>query len=330
MSLHPRSRLVLFATLTALVSGLLTGPAAAGHKPHGPKLDFRGEATLPAGAGFQGTVVGGLSSLTYDKARDVYYAISDDQGAGFTPNSTPARFYTLRIDLADGTLDPGDVTVVDVTTLRGPDGQPFPALSLDPEGLTLTRDDTLIVTSEGIPARDIAPFVREFDLSGQQVRELAVPAYYAPSGGTRGVRRTSASRQRRCRRTARICSSAPRTPLCRTGPPPRSTTGSPARLLRYHLKKPRLDREYVYQTDPVAEPDPGLHGQRTGRAAAPEQPFLLAMERSFSVGAGNTIRIYRVSPDGRDGRLARRRPRPARAGSGRPRSRCSSTSTSSA
>ena len=96
----PLRRLALAAAVTALVLPcLLAGPAeAAGpHGPaaHHPQLTFRGESTLPAGATFAGTVVGGLSSIAYDRRRDVYYALSDDQGAGFTPTSTPARFYTL-------------------------------------------------------------------------------------------------------------------------------------------------------------------------------------------------------------------------------------------
>ena len=183
-------------------------------------------------------MVGGLSSLTYDAARGVYYALSDDQGAGFTPTSSPARFYTLSIDVSDGVLDPGDVQVLAVTTFLGPDGQPFPALSLDPEGLTLTPQDTLVLTSEGISTRGIGPFVREFDLSGRQLAELPVPGYFAPTERPRAVAacgRTSASRLPLWRRTGSSCSSAPRTRWSRTGPRRRRPTGSPARILRYHL-----------------------------------------------------------------------------------------------
>ena len=134
-----RSRTALIATAACLVAGVLAAPASAvSPQAHTPGLEFLGESTLPAAMPFEGTVVGGLSSWAYDAARDVYYALSDDQGGTFTPTSTPARFYTLRVDLSDGSLGAGDVTVVDVTTLLGPDGQPFPGRSLDPEGLTLT------------------------------------------------------------------------------------------------------------------------------------------------------------------------------------------------
>src|SRR4051794_6121619 len=189
MSSSPRlRRTVLLTALVGLVFALVVGPAAAtGRRGPSAHLTYLSGTTIAAGASFEGTVVGGLSSLTYDAARGVYYALSDDQGAGFTPTSSPARFYTLSIDVSDGMLDPGDVQVLAVTTFLGPDGQPFPGQSLDPEGLTLTPQDTLVLPSEGISTRGIGPFVREFDLSGRQLAELPVPGYFAPTA-TSGVR----------------------------------------------------------------------------------------------------------------------------------------------
>ena len=297
---HTRS--VLIAAAACLVAGLLPAPAAAvSPQAHTPGLEFLGEATLAAGARFQNTVVGGLSSITYDAERDVYYALSDDQGGTFTTGSTPARFYTLSIDVSDGSLDPGDVTVLAVTTLLGPDGQPFPGRSLDPEGLTLTRDDTLVVTSEGIPPA-IAPFVREFDLSGQQLRELPVPGAFTPSpDGTQGVRFNLGFESAAVAPNGQFLFVGAENAVAQDGPPATLAGGSSARLLRYHLTSGQVDRQYVYPTDAVAEA-PVPAGQFTVNGLVELLPlnnqFLLAMERSFSVGAGNTIRIYRVALPG--------------------------------
>ena len=90
-----------------------------GHKP--AHLTFLGQAIFPTATTFQGTTVGGLSSITYDKKRGVFYSLSDDQG-----QLQPARFYTLKVNLSDGHLDNGDVEFTGVTTLLAPDGNPYP------------------------------------------------------------------------------------------------------------------------------------------------------------------------------------------------------------
>lgn len=299
MSSSPRlRRTVLLTTLVALAFGLLVGPAAA-TGPRGPSADltYLSGTTIAAGATFEQTVVGGLSSLTYDATRGVYYALSDDQGAGFTPTSSPARFYTLSIDVSDGVLDPGDVQVLAVTTFLGPDGQPFPAQSLDPEGLTLTPQDTLVLTSEGISTRGIGPFVREFDLSGQQLAELPVPGYFAPTP-TSGVRFNLGFEAAAVAPDGQQLFVGTENALVQDGPAATTATGSPARILRYHLGHGGSDREYVYPTDPVAAPSTVFTVNGLVELLPLNNEFLLAMERSFSVGAGNTIRIYRLALPG--------------------------------
>ena len=168
----------LAAAAGVLAAMLMAAAPAIGH---GRSLDlqFRGQAIVPSGTTFAGTTVGGLSSITYDAKRDVYYAISDDQG-----QFQPARFYTLGLDVRDGRLADGDVRFTGVTTLLAPDGQPYPPLSLDPEGLVLTKDRRLIYTSEGLPASLIDPFVRRAALDGSFLgsfdRAAAVPRHRRP------------------------------------------------------------------------------------------------------------------------------------------------------
>jgi hypothetical protein len=72
-------RRILVAAVAALVLAL-PSPAAA----HG--LRFLGQAIVPSGTMFQNTEVGGLSSITYDEKRGVYYAISD--------HAADVRYYT--------------------------------------------------------------------------------------------------------------------------------------------------------------------------------------------------------------------------------------------
>ena len=145
-----RSRLVAVMAAT-IALGWPAAPALAhGGPPVG--LDFLGQAIVPTGTMFQGTTIGGLSSITYDRARGVYYALSDDPS-----QFQPARFYTVAIDLRHGRLSDADVAFRGVTTLLAPGGQPYPAQGIDPEGLVLTCDRRLVLNLDdlGIPLDNV-------------------------------------------------------------------------------------------------------------------------------------------------------------------------------
>ncbi|HEX9186373.1 MAG TPA: esterase-like activity of phytase family protein [Vicinamibacteria bacterium] len=287
---------VVVATWSA---GSTDALAKGGRKP--PRLEFLGEAIIPTGTMFGGTTIGGLSSITFDRARGVYYSLSDDQS-----QLSPARFYTLAVDLSDGFLDDGDVTFVGVTTLLGPDGLPYPPGSLDPEGLTLAKGGELVVTSEGIAARGIAPWVRRYALDGRFLGELPVPDAFQPTSAAHGVRQNLAFEAAAVAPNGRHLFVGMEGALVQDGPAATLGGGSPARILRYNLASRRLERQYVYVTDPVAEPSvpPTAFTVNGLVELLPfNDQFMLSMERSFSVGApgtGNTIKLYTVAFPGAD------------------------------
>lgn len=138
-------------------------------------VDFLGEVILPA-EDFEGTPVGGLSALTYDRSADRFYVLSDDRGG-----RSPSRFYTLAVQVDGSGFR--TVEIERVTTLKNADGAPFPARQLDPEGIALTPQGTLIVSSEGSPRDGAAPFIGEFDLDGQLLQDFRVPDRYLFDGG---------------------------------------------------------------------------------------------------------------------------------------------------
>jgi hypothetical protein len=274
--------------------------AAAGVGSKAPVLEFLGQTIVPTGTTFAGTTVGGLSSITYDSDRGAFYVLSDDQS-----QFQPARFYTLRLDIGDGELEAGDVHFDAVTTLKGPDGQPYAPFSLDPEGLTLTKDDELVVTSEGFATRQIAPWVRTYELDGTMTGELPVPSAFIPTA-TSGVRQNLAFEAAAVAPNGRFLFVGMEGALVQDGPPATLTGGSPVRILRYNLSTNRLDRQYLYWTDPIAEPPvPTTNFAVNGLVELLpfNNEFMLSMERSFSVGApdtGNTIKLYTVAFPGAD------------------------------
>lgn len=279
------------AALTAVL--MIAVPASAGPTTDAPQA-FLGEAILPTGLQFDGTEVGGLSGISYDAGRDVYYAISDDRS-----QIDPARFYTLRIDLSDGSLDDGDVTVLAVTTLLDESEQPFPPGSLDPESLVLTPDDTVVITSEGDAVTLIDPFVREFTLDGRQVSNLPVPKYYDPTA-TRGIRNNLAFESAGITRSGDYLFTGTENALLQDGPAATLTTSSPSRILRYN-KVGMLDQELVYVVEPVQVPPIPADGFAVNGlvdllALSPTR--LIAMERNFSSGVGNDARLYLVDTAG--------------------------------
>lgn len=143
-------------------------------------LEFLDADSLPK-TSFAETPVGGLSGITYDRKRDRFYAISDDRS-----QQAPARFYTLKLNLnpptdstPHETLKPVEIEAV--TFLKDAEGNLFPKGSIDPEGIALTPQQTVIISSEGDANAQIPPSVQEFDLqTGQKLKPIPIPKRYTP------------------------------------------------------------------------------------------------------------------------------------------------------
>ena len=57
-------------------------------------VEFLGVVTYTTGYTCANTEVGGLSAITYDASRDIYYVLSDDRS-----EKNPARFYQVTMSL---------------------------------------------------------------------------------------------------------------------------------------------------------------------------------------------------------------------------------------
>ena len=217
-------------------------------------VEFLGEAVIPTGATFGGTEIGGLSSITYDAARGVYYTLSDDQGNRSTGD--PVRYYTVDIDLSDGSLGNGDVAFVGVTQLFESRKIPFAPGGLDPEGFTLGRKGFLFMSSEGNILADpiIDPFIRRYNHNGRVTANLPIPDKFIPNGVDKGVRFNLAFESLNPTPDGRNLITAGEGALYQDGPASTFTNGSLARILAYDLRKRTPGAEYVYEVGPWAEP----------------------------------------------------------------------------
>jgi hypothetical protein len=268
-------------------------------------VEFLGEVIVPTGTDFAGTEIGGLSSITFDDARNVYYTLSDDQGN--RPSGDPVRYYTVAIDLADGTLDDGDVTFVDVTQLFEKRKEPFAPGGLDPEGFVLGRKGYLYMSSEGNIFSDpiIDPFIKRYNHNGRVTATLPIPDKYIPNGIDKGVRQNLAFESLNLTPDGRSLITAGEGALFQDGPASTFTNGSLARILVYDQRQRLPINEYVYEVAQWAEPSTifGVNGI-VELLPIDDVGTMLVMERSFSVGGslgggtGNVVVINEVSTQG--------------------------------
>jgi hypothetical protein len=268
-------------------------------------VEFLGEVVVPTGTEFGDTEIGGLSSITFDSARDVYYVLSDDQGN--RPTGDPVRYYTVAIDLSDGTLDAGDVEFIDVTQLFEIETTAFPPGGLDPEGFTLGRKGFFFMSSEGnIFANPILdPFIRRYNRDGEVTADLPIPDKYIPNGVDQGVRFNLSFESLNVTPNGRVLATAGEGALFQDGPASTFTNSSLARILQYDLRKRKPISEYVYEVAPWAEPS-AIFGVNGIVEVLPidDVGTMLVMERSFSVGGvlgggtGNVVVINEISTQG--------------------------------
>ena len=280
---------------------------------------FKGQTIFNTGfipSGAAGTVngqqvaLGGLSGVTYDAVNNRYYAISDDR-------SSNARFYTFTLDPVTNT-----VTFTNVVQLKDINGNPFAANSLDPEGIALTSNGTVLISSEGEVRPDLGasrvtnPFIKEFNLTtGQEIRSLAVPKKFLPvvqdtnnnnvvdTGDTQtsGVRNNLAFESLSITPDQKTLFTATESALFQDGAISTTTTSSRSRIIQYNLVTGQPEKEYLYITDPIAKAPTGGTAADNGLVdllAIDNRGTLLALECSFAVGQGNTIKIYEITLQG--------------------------------
>jgi hypothetical protein len=146
-------------------------------------LEFLGEYRIPNNFKIDGVPLGGLSGLTYDRQRGVFYAVSDDRGY-----QGSARFYTLQVNV-DQKSQLQDVKILKSTSLKGADGQAYPAGTIDPEAIAISPRSTVFIASEGDRVNSVPPLIGEFDLAtGQLKQQLKLPDRYLPDTlGKKGI-----------------------------------------------------------------------------------------------------------------------------------------------
>ena len=257
-------------------------------------IDFIGEAILPTGTNFKNTELGGLSGITYDAMKQLYYVISDDRS-----QKSPARFYTFQINLNIDSFQKSDIVPVAVTTLKDKNGKTFPAGSIDPEGIALNDDSSIFVSSEGDARRGVNPFIKEFSLdSGQEISSLPIPQKFLPSQDKqRGIRNNLAFESLTITPDKKYLFTATENALIQDGDKAKPNQGSLCRIIKYNLLTQKVEKEFLYPSK-LVKPFFKLNGRfssgLTDLIALDNQENFLSIERTFT-GFGFVNSLFKVS-----------------------------------
>lgn len=265
-------------------------------------LDFLGEYKLPQ-MKFLDTPVGGFSAITYDRQRDRFYALCNDQSV-----LSPARFYTLKLTPNSEKIGIQKIDIESVTFLTDKNGQTYPKGTIDPKGIANTPQQTVFIATSGIASNSVAPSVQEFDLKTGQLRtSLPIPERYLPDAGdqkelAKGVQENSGFASLTLNPTGSRASGEPinlftatEFTLMQDLDPASSEKGSKSRLLHYltGYGPPELISEYLYRLDPA--PD-GAH-DLVELLALDQGGHFLSLERSRG-RLNSNARIFQMTTGG--------------------------------
>ncbi len=251
-----------------------------------------GQSTFASNATFGGTLIGGLSGITYNSANNQYYVIADARNNSTTTG--PVRFYTFNIDVSSGTLAAGGATATGVTLLGNP--APFAANTSDTEGIALAPGGTTaFISSEGVfsgTTPTAQPFINQFNLAtGTQTSTvLPIPSKFTATNTTSGIVNNVAFESLSISPDGQFLFTATENALKQDGAVPTASTGTRSRILTYNLGTSTAGAEYLYNTQA---------GNGISEILALDNTTLLVLERSMNPTAGTgSLRLYQVSLTG--------------------------------
>jgi hypothetical protein len=279
---------------------------AAAPAPAGLRITrFLGERRLPHMMKFEGTTVGGLSGIDRDPRTGTWYLISDDRW-----RYDPARFYTgsVGIDPATGAFT--GVKLTGVSTLKRPDGSPYPGFgkpeSADPETIRFDpRSHRVLWGSEGDRPDEAHKGIPLSQMSlgwagrdGRFAGSLQIPPSLRLTEEHRGPRRNFGFEALTF--TAHGIAAMAEGPRYEDGDPPTVRHGALTRLTLWS-RGGRVRAQYAYPVDrlPAApKPPSGITDSGVSEILAVGGHRFLALERSWLEGVGYKVRLYEFDVTG--------------------------------
>jgi hypothetical protein len=290
----------LLALICFCVASLLAGcdsarPAAPSTPPR-PVLAYLGQVQVDFGTTFADTVIGGLSAISYDPGRQLYYVISDDRS-----EKNPARFYTVQLSLSDKGID--SFAFTGTHPLLDQAGQPFrpltvnstpPVIPPDPEGIAFDRiRQRLYWSSEGERLTEgpvlLDPWVRTAGLDGTYQGQFGLPSNLAMSADKTGPRRNRSLEGVTLTPDGKSVFASMEDPGYNDGP----ETGDGHRVLtrftKFDVASGKPIAQYAYPMEPPAPP---AEENGVSDLVALSDTTFMVIERTDSMP--QTIRVYKA------------------------------------
>ncbi|HJR59263.1 MAG TPA: esterase-like activity of phytase family protein [Vicinamibacterales bacterium] len=289
--------LPLIAT-AALASGC--APARVGELPAAPDVfSLAGEFVVPKGSRpLPRGPFGGLSGLAPLRDGRELLAICDDR--------ENHRVFRLRLT--------GESPRFTVETVGSIPLEPAPGLpaKLDSEGITLTENGHMLVSSEGIGNEEprLPPAIVEYSPDGRYIRQLPIPASFAPNANgplTTGVRSNAGLESLTVTPDFERLFTASELPLAQDGEADAFAPGGRARLIEYTRRNGTYHpaRQFVYEIEALEKPQYPTRFAVNGlvELLALDRTALLALERGYVESADgkssmNRIQLFRIDISG--------------------------------
>jgi hypothetical protein len=298
--------LVMALGCSVAIAGCAAGRHHTASVPAGTgtvsSLELLAEYSVPALTPFDKLVesrFGGISGLTVDRRSGELLGISDDR-------EHPRLFIFRPLDVNATPFR------VDLHAYMPLPSHPEAPAGMDPEGIAITRDGRVFISSEGLQevVPRVPPAIVEYTRNYAFVRQLDVPAKFIPPASgpvTRGVRNNAGFESLTLTPDEQRLFTAAESALAQDGPEATVDSGALARILEYVVSGDTYApvREFAYPIDPLGPLDftPGFSVIGLVELLALSDTEFLAMERGFAQEQGGTrtvnrIRIFRMSIDG--------------------------------
>lgn len=239
------------------------------------------------------TLIGGFSSIDYLNANQ-YVVISDDRS-----EFSPSRLYEMEID-----FDSGGITSYSfnkTTFLKNKQNELFIPNEIDPEAIRYRAStDTYFYTSEGGRTHDwVNPFIWEINREGNFISEVKVPEIFF-FNDDKGIRENGGFESLTFENDS-IIWYANELPLKEDGEVPGFEKGkTPIRLVRQNIKNGNVLNQFAYNVSHLREkPDPKdeFFINSVPEILFIEENKLWIMERSYTTGVGNFIKVFEIETD---------------------------------